>query len=80
MKTTRMKVNKISGHKEWCICGCCKIEIRETDCSCCQEVAAISENKALKKINVLQCQSSCLEKRVLKNVLVGLHEAKRDLL
>ena len=33
-----------AGHKDWCICGCCKKEIREIDCLCCQEVAAISED------------------------------------
>ena len=33
-----------TGHKDWCICGCCKKEIREIDCLCCQEVAAISED------------------------------------
>ena len=33
-----------AGHKDWCICGCCKKEIREIDCLCCQQVAAISED------------------------------------
>ena len=33
-----------AGNKDWCICGCCKKEIREIDCLCCQEVAAISED------------------------------------
>ena len=31
-------------HKDWCICRCCKREIRKIDCLCCQEVAAISED------------------------------------
>ena len=35
-------INRI-GYKDWCICRCCKKEIREIDCSCCQEVAAISD-------------------------------------
>ena len=33
-----------AGNKDWCICGCCKKEIREIDCLCCQEIAAISED------------------------------------
>ena len=33
-----------AGHKDWCICRCCKKEIRVIDCLCCQEVAAISED------------------------------------
>ena len=30
-------------HKDWCICGRCKNEIKEIDCLCYQEDAAISE-------------------------------------
>ena len=37
-----VEINR-AGHKEWCIFGNCKKEIREIDCLFCQEVAAISE-------------------------------------
>ena len=34
------------GSSEWCKCGSCsKEEEREIDCLCCQEVAAINDNK-----------------------------------
>ena len=37
--------NRRSGNKEWCQRGASKKEIREIDCLCCQEVAAISDDK-----------------------------------
>ena len=66
-----------SGHKDWCICGCCKKEIREIDCLCCQEVAAISEvnfsgNQCITMSK--QFQTLCLEKLVVK--MFWLHYMK----
>ena len=75
--------NRRSGNKEWCQCGTCKKEIREIDCLCCQEVATISVDKfeSQKCITLSQqFKTLCLEKLVLKNVLVGLHETWGDLL
>ena len=37
-----VEINR-TGYKDWYICECCKMKIREIDCFCCQEVAAISE-------------------------------------
>lgn len=69
------------GNKDWCKCSFCKIEIRDIDCLCCQEVEAILEESfegneciTLSK----EFQTLCLETTVLKNVLVGLHESKGD--
>ena len=73
--------NRRSGNKEWCQCGTYKKEIREIDCLCCQEVAAISDDKfeSQKCITLSrQFKTLCLEKLVLKNVLVGLHETRGD--
>ena len=36
------KINKARDN-DWCICGCCKKEIREINCLCCQLFVAISE-------------------------------------
>lgn len=33
------------GKKEWCLCERCRVEEREIDCVCCQEEAAISDEK-----------------------------------
>jgi len=60
---------KRSGHKNWCVCGNCKKELREIDCLCCQEVAAISEenfegNQCITMSE--QFQIFCLNKLVLK--------------
>ena len=70
-----------AGHKLWCIGGRCGKEKREIDCLCCQEVAAILEenfegNQCITMPK--QFQILCLEKLVLKNVLVRLHEAKEN--
>lgn len=70
-----------AGHKEWCKCGQCKHEIREIDCLCCQEVAAISENKFEDNLCITRSSEFkvlCVEKSVLKNVLVALHETRGD--
>ena len=71
--------NRRSGYREWCQCETCKKGIREIDCLCCQEVAAISDNKfeSQKCITLSQqFKTLSLEKLVLKNVLVGLHETR----
>ena len=73
--------NRRSRNIEWCQCGTCKKEIREIDYLCCQEVAAISDDKfeSQKCITLSQqFKTLCLEKLVLKNVLVGLHETRGD--
>ena len=73
--------NRRSRNKEWCQCGTCKKEICEIDSLCCQEVAAISDDKfkSQKWITLTQqFKTLCLEKLVLKNVLVGLHETRGD--
>ena len=73
--------NRRSGNKEWCQCGTCKKEICEIDCLCCQEVASINEykfeNQKCIKLSQ-QFKTLCLEKLVLKNVLVGLRESRGD--
>ena len=73
--------NHRSGNKEWCQCGTCKKEIRKIDCLCCQEVAAISDDKSESQKCITlsqQFKTLCLEKLVLKNVLLGLHETRGD--
>ena len=69
---------------DWCKCQKCVEEKRETDCLCCQEVAAWNS-----KFNscVTDCitKSSefttlCLNESVLKNVLTGLHISRGDYL
>ena len=58
-----------TGHKDWSICGRSKKEIREIDCLCSQEVAAISEeNFEGNQCRTMsqQFQTLCLEKLVLK--------------
>ena len=40
-----------AGNKLWCACEKCRTETREVDCLCCQEVAAISEEKFAGKSN-----------------------------
>ena len=74
--------NRRSRSKEWCQCGTCKKEIREINCLCCQEVAVISDDKyeSQKCITLSQqFKTLCLEKLVLKNVLVGLQKTRGDL-
>ena len=66
--------NRRSGNKEWWQCGTCKKEIREIDCLCCQEVAAISDDKfeSQKCITLSQqFKTLCLEKLVLKMFLLA---------
>ena len=53
MKSTHLitmnEVEEISesraGNKDWCLCETCQVEDRELDCLCCQEEAAISDEK-----------------------------------
>ena len=69
------------GNKYWCKCGQCKREIREIDSLCCTEVPAIIEDKFEgKKCITLghEFKLLCLNKTILKNVLVGLHETRGD--
>ena len=69
------------GYKGWCKCGQCKREIREIDSLCCTEVPAIIEDKFEgKKCITLghEFKLLCLNKTILKNVLVGLHETRGD--
>ena len=71
------------GNKEWCNCDQCKREIRDVDSLCCTEVAAIVEEKFEGKKCVTlakEFELLCLNKTILKNVLVGLHETRGDFL
>ena len=67
---------------DWCPCGNCKNEKRETDCLCCQKIDAVNgifPNKQVKC--VLMCeefQTLCLDKVILNNGLTGLHETRGD--
>ena len=73
--------NQRRGNKDLCKCGSCKNEIREIDCLCCQEVDAISEKKFENQNCITlatEFKTLCLEKFVLQNVLVGLHETRGD--
>ena len=74
------------GNKDWCKCGGnCKIEKRNIDCLCCQEVHAL--NSKFDAENYFGCiteskdfETLCTNKTVLENVLVGLHEARGEYL
>ena len=68
------------GNKNWCKCGQCKTEIREIDSLCCTEVPAISDKFEGKKCITLAHEFELLRlnKTILKNVLVGLHETRGD--
>ena len=74
------------GNNEWCKCGGnCKIEKRNIDCLCCQEVHAL--NSKFDAENYIGCiteskdfETLCNNKTVLENVLVGLHEKRGEYL
>ena len=69
------------GNKDWCKCAQCKREIWEIDSLYCTEVPAITEGKFEgKKCITLahEFELLCLNKTVLKNVLVGLYETQGD--
>ncbi|XP_057303347.1 P2X purinoceptor 7-like [Hydractinia symbiolongicarpus] len=69
-----------TGNTEWCTCGKCKVEQRDIDCLCCQEVGALQDKieQQLCVTQLDQFKTLCLNADVLKNVLVGLHESKGD--
>ena len=68
------------GNKDWCKYGQCKTEIREIDSLCCAEVPAFLDEFERKKCITLghKFELLCLNKTILKNVLVGLHETRGD--
>ena len=74
------------GNNDWCKCGGnCKIEKRNIDCLCCQEVHALNSKFDAK--NDIGCiteskdfETLCTNKTVLENVLVGLHKARGEYL
>ena len=69
------------GNKDWCKCGQCKRETREIDSLCCTEVPAIIEDKFQgKKCITLayKFELLCLNKTVLKILLVGLNKTWVD--
>lgn len=72
------------GNLEWCQCQECKIEEREIDCLCCQEVAALNSKFDRESMHCITQSSEfdtlCLNKTVLKNVLTGLHVSRGDFL
>ena len=66
-------------NKDLCKCGQCKRKIRKIDKLCCTEIPTITEDKFEgKKCITLahEFESLCLNKTILKNVLVGLHETQ----
>ena len=70
------------GNKDWCKCAQCKREIWEIDSLYCTEVPAITEDKFEgKKCIILahKFELLCLNKTILKIVLVGLNENDKDL-
>ena len=70
-------------NKDWCKCGQCKREIREIDSLCCTEVPAIIEDRFEgKKCITLapKFEFLCLNKTILKVVLVSLYETRGDAL
>jgi len=69
------------GNLVWCSCSQCSIEKREIDCLCCHEVSAVSEEQFDGKQCITftdEFKTICLNKTVLKNVLVGMHETRGD--
>lgn len=76
------KVNSRVGHIDWCKCGECRVETREIDCLCCQEVDALNSKFDTEVMNcIIQSKdfdTLCCNETVLKNVLTGLHETKGD--
>ena len=70
-----------TGNLLWCDCSKCSIEEREIDCLCCHEVSAISEEQFSGNVCITNSEEFkiiCLNKAVLKNVLIGMHETKGD--
>ena len=74
------------GNNDWCKCGGnCKIEKRNIDCLCCQEVYALNSKFDAENYIGFITESKdfemlCTNKTVLENVLVGLHEARGEYL
>ena len=67
------------------MCLKCKVEEREIDCLSCQELAALNEKLDVEKnatciTEAEEFKTFCLNKVVLQNVLVGLHDARGDYL
>ena len=67
---------------DYCTCGNCKNEKRETDYLCCQEVHALNGIFHSEQVKcVVTCQefkTFYLNKVVLKNALTGLHDTLGD--
>lgn len=74
--------NERIGNTAWCECSQCKVENREIDCLCCQEVAALNEKFDKSSVKCItedeEFQTLCLNKAVLENVLTGLHDSRGD--
>lgn len=72
------------GNLTWCSYLECKIEEREIDSLCCKEVAALWEKFEGVNISCItevdEFRTLCLNKFVLENVLVGLHNSRGDFL
>ena len=67
------------------MCLKCKVEEREIDCLCCQELAALNEKLDVEKNATCITEAEefkilCLNKVMLQNVLVGLHDAREIIL
>lgn len=72
------------GKLVWCKCQKCKEEMREIDCLCCQEVAALNSKFDAENMCCIlesrEFETLCLNESVLKNVLTGLHVSRGDYL
>ena len=70
------------GKIDWCQCGNCRIEKREIDCLCCQEVDALNSKFDEENVSCIaksiEFEILCTRKFVLENVLIGFHEIKGD--
>ena len=81
-ESQNLATNERVGNTAWCECSQCKVENREIDCLCCQEVAALNERFDKLAVNCItedeELRTLCLNKAVLENVLTGLHDSKGD--
>ena len=74
-----------AGCLNWCLCLKCKVEEREIDCLCFQELATLNEKLDVEKnatciTEAEEFKTLCLNNVVLQNVLVGFHDTRGDYL
>ena len=79
---TNLEKSSRAGNLEWCKCGECNIEKRGIDCLCCQEVNVLNSKFDRKNISYIikfiEFETLCINKLVLENVLIVLHELRGD--